>query len=144
MAKQIINQSQAQTTKLGYSSINTNFSTASTTAVQVTSLTTVVTMPSGGRSFKITMSADYFTNNTANNYAVMTIWDGVVGSGTLLGGVTTQVSIISQPTPLNRCIIVTPTAGSKTYNIGLNALGGGTASITASSTGPAFILVELT
>jgi len=126
---------------LGYAQIITNFSTASTTAVQVTGLTVTVTIPSGGRKIKIT---GYIPNMTASasvaSYTA-TIWDVIVGSGTqLASGVFTVYASYSGAT-INTVAIITPSAGSKTYNIGLQ-VSTGTGTITPLSTSPAFILVE--
>lgn len=125
---------------LGYAQITTSFTTTSTTAAQVTGLTITVTIPAGGRKIKITaFTRDLF--NTGNTSSVfMSIWDGTVGSGTQLnatigfanGGASAGIAMA----------VVTPAAGSKTYNIGLNTAGSGTAQIEAGATFPAFILVE--
>ncbi len=129
--------------KLGYTAITSNFSTASTSAVQVTSLTSTVTIPSGGRSVKITAYAPSLYNGTISTNVILTIWDGTVGSGTQLGSAVVSAPAANAQAPVTAMAIVTPSAGSKTYNIGLNASGGGTANLSASATGPAFILVEL-
>lgn len=128
--------------KLGYASITTNFTTASTSAVQVTGLTATVTIPSGGRSIKITAFSRALYSTSSGAAAKMTIWDGVVGSGTQLnesfglqsGGAGASNGFVQA--------IVTPTAGSKTYNIGL-AASSGTATLEAGTTFPAFIFVEV-
>lgn len=123
---------------LGYTQITSNFTTVSTTPVQVTGLTTTVTIPAGGRRIKITVftkAAYGSTSNTSN----LTIWDGTVGSGTQIGA-----GSGFQSTGANSTIamaIVTPAAGSKTYNAGFN-VATGTGTWEASTTGPSFILVE--
>jgi len=127
---------------LGYTQITSNFTTASATAVQVTSLTSTVTIPAGGRKVRITaFASDIFASASA--VFVMTIWDGTVGSGTQLtrclvnNGGTTGVT-----TPAIAHAIVTPSAGSKTYNVGFST-SAGTGTLEAGATYPAFILVEV-
>lgn len=129
--------------KLGYAQITSNFTTTSGTAVQVTGLTATVTIPAGGRSIKITAFAASIENNTVNQYAEMTIWDGTVGSGTQLTVASARSAVASQPVPATAIAIVTPAAGSKTYNVGFAAPGAaGTALLAAAATKPAFILIE--
>jgi len=129
-------------TTLGYAQITSMFSTSSTSFVQVTGLTTTVTVPSGGRKVKITAFSKSMYNTSSGAYSEMSIWDGTVGSGTQISDCTLLTAAANQEVP-NSCIaVVTPSAGSKTYNVGLKA-SAGTAAITAATTNPAFILVEL-
>ena len=134
-------QSVLQTNTLGYTQITANFSTASTTQVQVTSLTTTVTIPAGGRRVKITAYCPSQANSVAGA-GNLGIWDGTVGTGTQL-----SLSAIYMPTAATgntlTCIaVVTPAAGSKTYNVGYS-VNAGTGTISNAATQPAFILVEL-
>lgn len=123
---------------LGYAQITSNFTTTSTTAVQVTGLTATVTIPAGGRRVKIT---GYTSSNGSGGISQMSIWDGTVGSGT-------QLQTFNSPTAgASGALIqavVTPTAGSKTYNIGVLTTSGTStiAADAAGTTSPAFILVE--
>ena len=141
MAKNKINQSQAGATTLGYAQVTTGQNTTSTSYVQATGLTSTVTIPSGGRNVKIT----YFSRNLYNgggNSVYISIWDGTVGSGTQLAE--TSQATASGTTSSGVCIaVVTPSAGSKTYNIGLKSGSSTTAGFDAAATYPAFMLVEL-
>lgn len=129
--------------KLGYTARTSNFSTSSTTPVQVTDLSVTVTIPAGGRSIKITAFTTALENNTANQYASLGIWDGTVGSGTQLNVGLARGSLAGFLVPATIMAVVTPSAGSKTYNVGLSTAGGsGTAQLYASENNPAFILVE--
>lgn len=127
---------------LGYAERTSNFVTTSTTAVQVTGLTVTVTVPSGGRRIKITVWA----NNSACDaitYSHTSIWEGTPGSGTQL----TENSVVSPSADYSGTVsvmaVVTPSAGSHTYNVGFRTSGGGaTATMAAGATYPAFILVE--
>lgn len=126
---------------LGSASITTNFTTTSATAVQVTGLAITVTIPAGGRSIRISaLASDMFASASAT--FVISLWDGTVGSGAQLArclannGGTTGVTF-----PSYVSAIVNPSAGSKTYNVGFQT-SGGTGTIEAASTYPAYILVE--
>lgn len=134
------NQIATSAITLGYAQITANFTTAGTN-VQVTGLTTTVTIPAGGRRIKITGWATNIQDNTAVTNVTISIWDGVVGSGTLLAFNLVTIPGTSYSASAAVFAVITPSPGSKTYNIGLTA-GGGTAQITASATSPAFILVE--
>jgi hypothetical protein len=126
---------------LGYAEITTPFTTASATAVQVTGLTATVTVPAGGRKVKITAFVTYSTNS-GNNTNALTIWDGVVSGGGTQLAQGNNSAIIAGSGAL-AIAVVTPSAGSKTYNVGLHTTGG-TATIGAGgATNPAFLLVEL-
>jgi len=128
------------TAKLGYVASATTFSTTSVTAVQITGMTLTVTIPAGGRSIKITgYLPDASANQTASN--VLTIWDGTVGSGTLLQSCEYTNASNAYRGVMTALIVVTPSAGSKTYNLGFQNNGGTSQTITNS--GSMFILVEL-
>lgn len=127
---------------LGYAQITSNFSTTSATPVQVTSLTSTVTIPSGGRRIKITAFTGQLSNTAGNNTGELSIWDGTVGSGTRLQfGDITAGGAGNTGSPCIIIAVVTPAAGSKTYNVGALATAG-TTTVAAVATGPAFILVE--
>jgi hypothetical protein len=141
----ILDQSQVAGSTLGYAQITSNLTTSSTTQVQATGLTSTVVIPSGNRRVKITLYVSNSYNLTANKYCVFSIWDGTVGSGTQIG----KAQIFNNGTAGGAgtvvCIAtVTPSVGSKTYNVGFATdSGGGTNTLEASATYPAFILVEL-
>jgi hypothetical protein len=128
---------------LGYAQITAGAISTSNAGSAVSGLTTTVIIPSGGRKVKITAYTYQLRNNTAGNQSSIQIWDGTVGSGTLLS----QAQTISAYADIGNAETViwvgTPSAGSKTYNVGLSNLSGSnTAKLDATSTAPAFILVE--
>ena len=128
---------------LGYAQTTTTFNTTSLTAVQYTGLSVTVTIPAGSRKIKITA----YTVATYNNGGVgdgwrITIWDGTVGSGTQLSSFVLEKQYAVFSTSGMAMAIVTPSAGTKTYNVGINVQTGGTAVTQPSSIGPDFILVE--
>lgn len=129
---------------LGFAQITGNLTTTSTTAVQVTGLTATVTVPAGGRKVKITAYCGELQNNTVPDGYMWSIWQGTVGSGTQLAQSTYGVSAtVTIGVPGLAMAVVTPSAGSVTYNVGFNSFGGGTTTLDASATQPAFILVEM-
>jgi hypothetical protein len=128
---------------LGYAQITSNFTTSSLSVGAATGLSAAVTIPAGGRRTEIIFWTGAVTNNTNSDGTNLEIWDGTVGSGTRL-----LTSNIYQPTgaqmqvPVALRAVVSPSAGSKTYNVGISAVTGGTASILANATSPAYIQVK--
>ena len=103
------------------------------------------TIPAGSRKTKISFHIGQFVQTVTDGEAFITVWDGTVGSGTQLG----QAYAVKRSAGtqgmngIGGFVVASPSAGSKTYNIGLHRGGaGGTATIAASSTNPAFVLVE--
>lgn len=129
---------------LGYAQITGNITNATTSFAQATGLAVTVTIPAGTRRIKITAYCGSISSGTGGDGAVVGIWDGSVTSGGTQ--IATYNSFPSATITLNSgltCIAVqSPAAGSKTYNVGFAAVTGGTATIAASGTNPAFILVE--
>lgn len=128
---------------LGYAQITTTFTTSATSATQVTGLTATVTIPAGGRRIKITaLGKDVFTN-TGAAAVTLSIWDGTVGSGTQLSASAATLTAASTANFVETIAVVTPAAGSKTYNVGIfTSNSSDAANLEAASTAPAFILVE--
>lgn len=131
---------------LGYAEVTADITgTTSSTAVAQSGLSSTVTIPAGGRKVKITAWTRRINNNTAGaSTARMTIWDGTVGSGTQLSEADVQTTAANHGAHCTAIAVHTPSAGSKTYNVGLAipAGGGGTVTLQATATAPAFILVE--
>jgi len=127
---------------LGYAQITSTFNATSTSAVQVTGLTAAVTIPSGNRRIKITAFSPALFDTASGSHAEMSIWDGTVGSGTQLTYTAGYNTNSNSWHGGYAVAVVTPPAGSKTYNVGLLVFTTGTAQITASASGPSFILVE--
>lgn len=126
---------------LGYRQIASDFATSSTTAVQVTGLSCPVIVPTG-RKIKITAHTGGFFNGTAGNGAILSVWDGVVASGTQLGQ-SNGILNTNSASPGVAVAINTPSSTTKTFNAGAKSISAGTTTVQASSTGPAFIIVEL-
>ena len=127
---------------LGYAQITSNFTGAATSFSVVTGLSVAVTIPSGVTNVKVTVGGAYMTiSATAGNLALLDIYD-VTGSAEV-GGVQTS-------TPTNGYFmnpnfispIAAPAAGSRTYELRYSQNSAGTFTLAATSTNPAFILVE--
>jgi hypothetical protein len=113
---------------LGFTSSTAGFGpTSSPTAVQVTGLTQAVTIPSGVTKVKITVNIGGVTTNSVTNLVVVSIWRGVVGSGTQV--TTSKNDIVGAGSYQSCCFIGVdaPSAGPVTYNVGILANAGGSA-----------------
>lgn len=120
---------------LGYRQIVTTFATSSATAVQVTGLSCPVIAPTGR---KVKVSAFTYSHGAAG-VTDLTLWDGIVASGTQIQ----QQNNTTGQTPFGYLeAIVTPSAASKTYNVGL-ASASGSDTLGATSSNPAWVKVEL-
>lgn len=129
---------------LGYTALTSgNFVTSSSTAVQVPGLTVTVTIPAGGRYVRISAYAPGLWASSSGSRGDLTIWDGAVGSGTQLQD---AWSIASNGGGVVSClasVIVAPSAGSKTYNVGLHTgFSSGNTNLQNATGQPAYILVE--
>lgn len=125
---------------LGYRQITSDFSTASASGVQITGLSVPFIVPTG-RKVKATLFSPRAANNN-NVYANVSIWDGTVGSGTLLQSGSIWSDVTGRGYTMNVEYVGTPNTASKTYNAALGAEGGGTALFSIFG-GKAFLKVEL-
>lgn len=109
---------------LGKTTSFSSFSTASTSDIQATGATLTVTVPAGGRDVEVKLDNVVCVNNTNLQYVALSLWDGAVGTGTLLarkywvipvGGGLEGAEISAQ---------YTPSTGSHTYNVGVQVQGG--------------------
>lgn len=118
------------------------FTTASGTAVQITELSCPVIVPTG-RKVKVSISGRDITNNNASGFVGVSIWDGTVGTGTLFARTYASGTAAAASFPTSVSCILTPTAASKTYNGGAEALIAGTSTVGCNSNEPVYIMVEL-
>ena len=125
---------------LGYAEKTSSFTTTSSTSVIVTGLSTSVVIPSGGRKIEITTWASFLDSGT-ESFISLQIWDGVVGSGTMLAQITPRLSSNNRQVSAFVMAIQAPSAGSKTYNIGVKTTAG-IAEVKGESNSPSFILVK--
>ena len=107
---------------LGYAKVTSNFSTTSSTAVQVPGWSVSVNVPTGGRLIKITVSCNSIVN-TLGGYGILSLWDGEVNVGTRIGNVTMMGSA-NQEIPATILAIMPASPGPKTFNVGLRCVGG--------------------
>lgn len=121
----------------------TSFSTTSGSYVQVTGLSVPVIVPDG-RKLKVTIKARSYYCQVATHYAIVSLWDGTVGSGTQLSEAVMMASTGSQEIPLDDVTITTLSAGLHTLNVGFRSnTGGDTSQMSASSVSPLTLVVEL-
>lgn len=124
---------------IGYRQITAVVSVAATSSGQATGLSVPIIAPTG-RKIKLTAFVDSLNNaTTTNNF--LEIWDGTVGSGTQVA----QGEMFNSQSNGNEFVmasaLITPSAASKTYNVGIRT-NAGTVSIVASSVKPAYLMVE--
>lgn len=129
---------------LGYKQIIADYNTTSNASSNaLTGLSASVTIPAG-RTIKITAFVSSLLIATTGDYAILTIWDGTVGSGTQLSRSLMAANATNAELGMTCFAKTTPSAGAKTYNVGLyNTTGARSLSARAGSTYPASILVEL-
>lgn len=126
---------------LGYRQNVVGMSTSSTTYVQVTALSVPVIVPAG-RKIKISFFSKNLYNS-ASNSALISIWDGVVASGTQLAETHSATTAAGSTTPGVCLAQTTPSSASKTYNIGIRSGSASNSGFDASATAISFIQVEL-
>lgn len=125
---------------LGYRQITSN-ATNSGAMAQITGLSVPVIVPTA-RKVRITVYSTSVFNSTAVTNCDVGLYDGTP--------TTTQLAIQRSTSDIANgqhvvCVtaVTTPASASKTYNAGLANVGGGTANLSATSTSPAYIMVEL-
>ncbi len=112
---------------LGFRSAGSTGSTTSTTAVAITGIGVLPIKIPAGRKVRITMKAAFLYNGTNGTRANMSLWDGTVGSGTLIDEAHGVNSNSSSAQHGEASVVVTPDALSKNYGVGLAANPSGTA-----------------
>lgn len=116
--------------------------TAPVAATLVTGLTVTVVIPPGARRLKITAYAGSFGGNNANSTVTLSLWDGVVGSGTEVATfLNVSGTVGADQHGASMQAVVPAVSGFKTYNVGI-AASAGDANVAAAASAPAFILVE--
>jgi hypothetical protein len=124
---------------LGFASVTANQAGITTPLVDLTGLSVAVTVVSGRR-VKITGFAASWQSNTVNDRAVFTIREG----STSLATVVTPMDPIANNGNGGGAVlwVGTPSAGAHTYKLSAASVDGGSLTLEASATTPAFILVE--
>jgi hypothetical protein len=126
---------------LGSASITSNPTTTSSTAVQITGLSTTVTVPTGYTEVRITVYLQDLYSSASATIKIQ-VWRGVVGSGTQIGGALFNNGGSVNNAPSESVIALdAPGAGTYTYNIGW-LTSAGTAQIDAAAGTPALMIVE--
>ncbi len=125
---------------LSYVERTSDFTTASGTAVQVTTLTTGSIQVPGTRIQIIAFVPFWEVSGLSS--VEMSIWDGTVASGTLLNRSSmTQTLTTYRANPFVMWV-GTPAAGSKTYNVGVFSSAASSITGKMASTSPGFIMVN--
>lgn len=142
-ANSTFSQVNIQTSTLGYAQITSNFtSTTVTTPIDVTSLTTTVTVPAGGRRIKVTAFSQAFN---ANGTVPKGVRCYILEDGTVINICNYDIynTQAGYGIPMTVFASKIPSAGSHTYKVQMSQTTAGTMTTTAGATYPAFILVEL-
>lgn len=104
---------------LGFVETATGVSTTSTSPIQMSGMSVTVTVPSGGKRVRATLSGPTIESSGAY-FTEWSIWDGAVGSGTKIGGIFNYGTAAP-----GLCIgSHVPSAGSHTYNAGIKTTAG--------------------
>lgn len=127
---------------LGLRILPSGFTTTNLTATQITGLTVPVLVPTGRRVKASVGGKDLFTG-TSGAGALLTIWEGVVGSGTQLGDGLGISANGSGAAGAVASALRTPASSSQTYNAGLHAVSAATAQIQSGATEQCYLMIEL-
>ena len=127
---------------IGSSTVLSTFTTASTSAVQITGLSRTIIVPSGGRKLEISIDGSYTYNVSAGFYTHLSLWSGTVASGTQLQESAAKSVNAGDAYPISVKTIVTLAAGTYTINGGLRA-NGGTSGVVASTDKPLILSIKL-
>lgn len=127
---------------LGYRQLYVDATTASASAVGIAALACPVIVPAG-RKARVTVRSGGFYNGTGNARADLTIWDGVVGSGTLLGTTWGAQALGGGTWGAHATARLTPSSPNKTFNIGIHSGSGGGTTTLSTTAAPVYVEVEL-
>lgn len=126
---------------LGYKQIIAN--DGNTGAISVTTgLTCPVIVPTG-RKVRVSAWAQSVAGTNSGNDVFLAVFDGTVAAGTQLAAGGTTIATNNHEYNISVTAVTTPAATSKTYEVGHTESTAGTATVLASATSPAYILVEL-
>ncbi len=126
--------------ELGYAQITTSFTTTSSSATDVTSLSVTVTI--GSLPVIVSFGCSEMRNSVAGSRALADIYDSTaaaeVYSGIIVVGNSADAGV-----PVYAQVRLSPSSGSRTYKVQLKCADAtGTSAIRAGSTNPAFIRVH--
>ena len=128
---------------IGMKQILTTFATSSSTDVQVTGLSVPIIVPTG-RKVEITFNCRALLTTVSGDAPIITLWDGTVGSGTILMEITENADSASDYVFGAMKVVRTLSAGSHTINLSLRRATSGSVTIQAiSADNPAQLVVRL-
>lgn len=125
---------------LGMVELRSNVSIASTSSIQVSGLSLTVVIPTNAKVKVTAISPDISNGATAQSR--WEIWDGTVGSGTVVQANDWVHSVAISLWPTIATTTLNPISGSKTFNVGAKT-SSGTATVNGSATQPNILQVEL-
>lgn len=127
-------------TALGYAEITSSFTSTATPAVtDVTGLSLSFTVPTGGRRIRATVYARHAkTSATAGTAFDLFLQEGA----TVLQATNMRTSTTNYEVPVCMVYTAVVAAGSHTYKVTFDQGAAGTFTLAASSTGPAFLLID--
>lgn len=128
------------TTVLNQTLLYTSVTTSSGTMSQISGLTLPIYAPTNSK-IRITFWAKSFNNSSALHFVISELWDGVVSSGTVIGGATAMSAVNSAESPASIIVLQNVSGGLKTYNMAVATDGTGTGNISANA-GQKAILLE--
>lgn len=129
---------------IGYKQLVSNLvqTSVGTSAAASTGLSVPVIIPTG-RKIKITVHDPQLVSSGAAAIQ-LTVWDGLVGSGTIVANGSTSFVAGFGSVGVTAMGVITPTSSSKTYSVAVNTASGSVnITHTAGATLTPFILVEL-
>lgn len=123
---------------LGYRQILSNFSGAANASAQDVTGLNVTFIPPSSRKIKATLMTNLFNSTNTNS-----VDSFIVESSTNLNAGKTNITSTNNPISPYNSYLTTPSAGAHTYKVQVAVPNSGTPGVEASSTEPAFILIEL-
>lgn len=126
---------------IGHALLGNTYSSSSTAVGQIPGLSVPVTVPTG-RQVEITLFSRSIYNSSGFTYVITGIHDGTVSSATQVSLSTAYTATANQEFPHATMIVLSPSAGSHTFNASLRC-DAGTAFITSDYASPAYLIVKL-
>jgi len=126
---------------IGYAQITSNATSSGTGVTAVAGLQKTVIVPAGAV-IKISVFSSNFVAGSANQPQV-SLWDGASATGTQISGYV-MAATNTDSSGVNLSAVVSNAAGgTKVYSVGIQQPTSGTATLAASATQPAYILIEI-
>lgn len=82
-------------------------------------------------------------NSNAGDYSLISFWDGTVGSGTKVFEAVYYQYAAGGASGNSPWVIIQPSPGAHTYNVGISRLAAGTVTLNGTATAPVNFIAEL-